>query len=203
MSSPRWLKTKSSTQSARKALKVGKKQGDVALLSFHQIPKDKGSKRYPGQMDEELKQMPKTRGRNQKKQLLSPKTETRSWKREQKKGKKFCDELTTGLLRIRVPAQRHQCNVPPKYQSSILPSPCLHPPSSPPTAFLLLFLFHSVPPLLAPFLLLLLLLLLLPNNTTPSPIHTVTKQAPQSPDPQLPKLHKNNFKHQFGHYIGQ
>jgi hypothetical protein len=31
----------------------------------------------------------------------------------------------------------------------------------------------------------------------------VTKQAPQSPDPQLPKLHKNNFKHQFGHYIGQ
>ncbi len=155
-------------------------------------------------MDEELKQMPKTRGRNQKKQLLSPKTETRSWKREQKKGKKFCDELTTGLLRIRVPAQRHQCNVPPKYQSSILPSPCLHPPSSPPTAFLLLFLFHSVPPLLAPFLLLLLLLLLLlPNNTTPSPIHTVTKQAPQSPDPQLPKLHKNNFKHQFGHYIGQ
>jgi hypothetical protein len=83
----------------------------------------------------------------------------------------------------------------------------LHPPSSPPTAFLLLrllvllYLFHSVPPLLAPFLL--LLLLLLPNNTTLSPIHAVTKQAPQSPDPQLPKLHKNNFKQQFGHYIGQ
>jgi hypothetical protein len=204
MNSPRWLKTKPSTQSARKALKVGKKQGGMALLSLHQIPKDKGSKRCPGQIDEELKQMPKTRGRNQKNNfsLRKPKSEVGNGNR--KKGKKLCDELTTGLLRIRVPAQRHQCNVPPKYQSSILPSPCLHPPSSPRTAFLLLFLFlfHSVPPLLAPFLLL-LLLLHLPNNTTLSPIHTVTKQAPQSPDPQLPKLHKNNVKHQFGHYIGQ
>jgi hypothetical protein len=71
MNSPRWLKTKSSTQSARKALKVGKKQGGVALLSLHQIPKDKRSKWNPGQMDEELKRMPKTRGRTQKTISLS------------------------------------------------------------------------------------------------------------------------------------
>ncbi len=36
--------------------------------------------------------------------------------------------LTTGLLRNRDPAQHHQCNVPPVYQSSRLPSPYLHPP---------------------------------------------------------------------------
>ncbi len=37
--------------------------------------------------------------------------------------------LTTGLLRNRDPAQHHQCNMPPVYQSSRLPSLCLHPPS--------------------------------------------------------------------------
>jgi hypothetical protein len=87
MNSPRWLKTKSSTQSAWKALKVGKKQGDVALLSFHQIPKDKGSKRYPGQMDEELKQMPKTRGRSQKNNfsLRKPKSEVGNGNRKRER----------------------------------------------------------------------------------------------------------------------